>query len=100
MRIIGRRILEEFCRRHPDTRRWIENWLADVGSAVWCSPTELKSSYATASFLAGNVVIFNVKGKAYRLETTVAYGVGVVSVSWAGTHAGYDARNRRRSRRR
>jgi mRNA interferase HigB len=100
MRVIGRHILEEFCRRYPDTRRWTENWLADVGSAVWLSPREVRSSYATASFLAGNVVIFNVKGNSYRLETTVAYGVGVVAVSWAGTHARYDTRNRKRGRRR
>jgi mRNA interferase HigB len=100
MRIIGRHILGEFCRRHPDTRRWVENGLADVGSAVWASPADLKSSYAAASVLAGNVVIFNVKGNSYRLETAVAYGIGVVAVSWAGTHAGYDARNRRRRRRR
>lgn len=66
----------------------------------WTSPAELKRSYATASFLAGNVVIFNVKGNSYRLETAVAYRTGVVDVSWIGSHAGYDARNRRRGLRR
>ena len=100
MKIVGRHLLEEFCRKHPDARRWVENWLEDVGSAVWTAPAELKSDYATASFLAGNVVIFNVKGNSYRLETTFAYGIGVVAVTWAGTHAGYDARNRSRGRRR
>lgn len=100
MRIVGRHILEQFCRKHPDVRRWAENWLADVESAVWTAPAELKSSYGTASFLAGNVVIFNVKGNSYRLETAVAYGIGVVAVTWAGSHAAYDARNRRRGRRR
>ena len=100
MRIVGRIILESFCRRHGDARGWIENWLADVGSATWKSPSDLKDCYATASFLTGNVVIFNVKGNSYRLETTIAYQVGIVSVSWIGTHAAYDARNRRRRRRR
>ena len=100
MRIVGRHILDEFCRRHPDTRLWVENWIADVGSAVWTSPAELKRSYATASFFAGNVVIFNVKGNSYRLETAVAYRTGVVDVSWIGSHAGHDVRNRRRGRRR
>lgn len=99
MRIVGRHILEEFCQKHPDTRRWVENWLADVESAVWAAPVDLKGSYSTASFLAGNIVVFNVKGNAYRLEANVAYRIGVVAVIWAGTHGGYDARNRRRGRR-
>lgn len=100
MRIVGRNVLEELCRKHPDTRRWVENWLADAGSAEWASPGELKRSYANASFLAGNVVIFNVKGNAYRMETIVSYGFGVIAVTWAGTHASYDARNWKRRRRR
>lgn len=99
MRIAGRQILEEFCRKHSNARRWIENWLADVESASWGTPSDVKSSYASASFLAGGVVIFNVKGNSYRLETVIAYRVGVVVVNWAGTHTSYGARNRKRGRR-
>ncbi len=46
---------------------------------------------ASASFLAGNIVIFNVKGNRYRLEVRVAYNIGG-SVLWAGTHAEYTKR--------
>jgi mRNA interferase HigB len=56
----------------------------------------MKNRYAAASFLAGNIVIFNIKGNDYRLEVTVAYRTGIVVVDWIGTHAEYDARNRRR----
>jgi mRNA interferase HigB len=100
MRIVGRHILEESCRRYPNTRRWVENWHADVSCVVWTSPAELKRTYAAASFLAGNVVIFNVNGNSFRMEVTVAYATGVVAVNWMGSHAGYDARNKRRGRRR
>ena len=99
MQIVGRHILDAFCRRHADSRIWIENWLADVGSATWSAPSDVRTSYATASFLAGGVVIFNVKGNSYRMETVIAYRIGVVIVNWAGTHAAYDARNRKRGRR-
>ena len=47
-------------------------------------------------FLSGGVVIFNVKGNAYRLEVTVAYRTGVVVIDWIGTHREYDERNERR----
>jgi len=96
MKVLGRERLELFCRRHADARRWIDGWLADVESAAWTSPHDIRQRYVTASFLGGGLVIFNVKGNAYRLETIVAYRTGVVSVEWIGTHAQYDERNRRR----
>jgi mRNA interferase HigB len=96
MKILDRERLERFCRKHADARRWIENWLADVENAAWSSPNDIRRRYATASFLAGGVAIFNVKGNAYRLEVTVAYRTGVVVIEWIGTHAAYDERNKRR----
>jgi mRNA interferase HigB len=96
MRIAGRERLELFCGKHADARAWIERWLADVELAVWTKPQDIRNQYASASFLAQSVVIFNVKGNAYRLEVAVAYRTGVVSVRWAGTHREYDERNRKR----
>ena len=96
MKVLGRDRLELFCRRHADARRWIDNWLADVESAAWTSPHDIRQRYATASFLGGGLVIFNVRGNAYRLEVGVAYRAGVVSIEWIGTHADYDERNKRR----
>lgn len=96
MKIVGRGRLDDFCRTHADARRWIENWLADVESAGWTTPHEVKLRYASASFLGGNIVVFNVKGNAYRLEAMVAYRTGTVVVQWIGTHTQYDERNRRR----
>jgi mRNA interferase HigB len=96
MRIAGRERLELFCRKHADARGWIEHWLADVESAGWRTPRDIRARYATASFLRGELVIFNVKGNVYRLEVLVAYRTGVVSVQWAGTHREYEERNKRR----
>ena len=96
MTIVGRERLEVFCRKHPDTRGWIEHWLADVETAAWANPQDIRSRYASASFLREGVVIFNVRGNAYRLEVVAAYRTGTVSVTWAGTHREYDVRNRKR----
>ena len=92
MRLVGRETLDEFTNAHADARAWIENWIADVEAARWRTPQEIKESYASASFLASRVVIFNVKGNRYRLEVQVAYNTGVVVVKWAGTHAEYTKR--------
>ena len=92
MRIAGREKLDDFVRAHAATRAWIENWIADTERARWRTSRDIKSSYASASLLAGNVVIFNVKGNHYRLEVLVAYNTGVVVIRWAGTHAQYTKR--------
>ena len=96
MRVIGRDKLEAFCSKYSDARKWIENWLADTEAATWTVPQQIKSRYPSASFLAENKVIFNVKGNEYRLEVLIAYKTSVVVVVWIGTHGRYDARNRKR----
>lgn len=92
MRIVGRDKLYDFAGAHGDARSWIENWIADTEAARWRTPRDIKGFYASASFLAGNVVIFNVKGNRYWLEVQVAYNTGVVVVRWMGTHAEYTKR--------
>ena len=96
MRILDRGRLQDFCGKHADARNWIENWLADVAAAEWRTPQDIRNRYASASFLPGGLVVFNVKGNAYRLEALVAYRTRTVAIEWVGTHAEYDARNRRR----
>lgn len=96
MKILDRERLEQFCRKHADTRTWIDNWLADVETARWQTPQDLRDRYASVSFLGGGLVIFNVKGNPCRLETTIAYRTATVVVEWIGTHREYDERNRNR----
>ena len=96
MKIVGRDKLDAYCNQHAAARRSIESWLAEAESAHWATPQQIKDRYASASFLGGNIVIFNIKGNEYRLEVIVAYRTSVVVVEWVGTHTEYDVRNRRR----
>lgn len=92
MRVIGLGVLSAFCDEHADCRKWVSNWIQDVKQSTWTTPHDIRARYPAASFLAENVVIFNVRGNEYRLEAHVAYGVGVVAIKWIGTHAEYDKR--------
>ncbi len=94
MRLVGRDKLDEFSRTHADARAWIGNLIVDVEGAQWRTPQSIRRSYASASFLPENVVIFNVKGNRYRLEVQVAYKTAVVVIRWIGTHAAYTERMR------
>lgn len=96
MKVLDRERLERFSRRHGDARGWIENWLADVESAAWKTPQDIRRRHASASFLTEGVVIFSVKGNAARLEVTVAYRTGVVAIDWIGTRRAHEERNKRR----
>jgi mRNA interferase HigB len=94
--LAGMGVLDEFSSKHADARTWVKNWRADVSSAKWRTPQDIKLRYSTASFLSENTVIFNVKGNTYRLETKVFYSTdssdGIVSILWAGSHADYSKR--------
>lgn len=92
MKIIGRNKLSAFSHKHADCRSWLENWLVDVEHIRWKRPADIKFRYPTVSLLADHIVIFNVKGNHYRLETKVAYETQIVLVRWIGTHAQYTRR--------
>ena len=63
-----------------------------VERARWESPQDIKRVYRSADFLAGNRVIFNIKGNRYRLVVQVVYVGGDVIIEWVGTHAEYTKR--------
>lgn len=90
MRLLGVILLEEFKERHATARGSLDAWRKEVEQAEWRTPQDIKRHYRTADFLAGNRVIFNIKGNSYRLVVQVQYRNGIVKVEWIGTHAEYD----------
>ncbi len=84
--------MHKFCEKHPDCRSWIGNWIFDVSAVSWNSLNDLKERYPSASILAENIVIFNVKGNSYRLSVQIAVKTQIVVVKWIGTHAEYDSK--------
>jgi mRNA interferase HigB len=90
MRIIARRVLREFWKQHPDARQALPAWYADVKQEAWKSPADIKEIYRTASLVANNRVVFNVKGNRYRLVVAIQYEVGIVYIRFIGTHQEYD----------
>jgi mRNA interferase HigB len=58
--------------------------------ANWQTPQDIKHQYASASFLANNRVVFNIKGNKHRLIVAIAYTQGAVYIKFVGTHSEYD----------
>jgi len=87
MRVISRRTLREFWERHPDAEGPLVAWLREVSQASWEGPAHIKRRYASASFLAGDRVVFNIKGNTYRLVVAFWYPGQTAYIKFVGTHA-------------
>lgn len=93
MRLIGRDILNDFRRRHSDADGPVKAWVAEVEDAQWSKPAEVKERHPRASILAGNRMVFRLKGNDYRLLVRISYKSQIVQVDRIGIHAEYDRWN-------
>lgn len=90
MRVFSRKTLVEFWTKHVDAEQSLKPWFSEAEKARWKTPTDIKRLYPSASFLADNRVVFNIKGNTYRLIVKINYDYGQVFVRFVGTHAQYD----------
>jgi mRNA interferase HigB len=96
MRVIARRTLREFvvARRgykdHAALKAALDAWFDEVKKARWSSAADVKRSYATASIVSADRIVFNIKGNDYRLVVATDFDKGIVWIKWIGTHKDYD----------
>lgn len=90
MKIVGLGILDDFMRRHPDSRGPLQTWIALVKTATWEKNTDIREMAGSASFVGNRRVVFNIKGQRYRLDVKVTYQHEVVQIIRIGTHSEYD----------
>jgi mRNA interferase HigB len=91
VRILGRSTLVAFWERHPDAEQPLRAWFQEVELASWKGPAEVRARYGSADFVAGNRVVFNIRGNNYRLVVAVKYApLFLVFIRFVGTHADCD----------
>jgi mRNA interferase HigB len=90
MRVIAVRTLREFWELHPQAEQPLRAWYQDAHMSVWQSPHAVKQSYANASIINDERVVFNIKGNSYRLIVAINYLQQSVFIKFVGTHAEYD----------
>ena len=95
MRIIARKRLKDFWQRpgHEDAEVPLREWFTEVRKANWKSPNEVKKNFGSASIIANNRIVFNIKGNQYRLVTAVDYKRQIIYIRFVGTHRQYDGVN-------
>jgi len=92
-RIIDRKTLRKYWERHSECERYLKTWYEIVKFPNWKNPNEVKKTYANASILRDNRVVFNMKGNSYRLIVKFNYERQWAFISSIGTHAEYDKIN-------
>ncbi len=90
MHVITFKRLRTFWGVHPDAEPPLRAWYHHVRQATWRTPRDVKSDFATASIVADNRVVFNIKGNTYRVVVKIEYHLGRVYVRFVGTHREYD----------
>jgi mRNA interferase HigB len=93
LRIIAKKALRDFWEEHPDSEQQLKSWYQETSNAEWTGPSKIKIDYPSASFLADNRVVFNIKGNHYRLIVKINYDYQMVWIRFIGTHAEYDKVN-------
>jgi mRNA interferase HigB len=90
MKLLGKKILNDFKQKHADAQSQIESLIAEIEEAEWNTPHDLKSRYPKASLIGDQQVVFNICGNRYRLLAQVSYKNEMVLVRKVGTHKEYD----------
>jgi mRNA interferase HigB len=92
MNVVGTKRAIEFGRRYLDAKSQVDSWVHEAKAARWSSPLDIKRRYPHASILAGNRVVFNIRGNNYRLVADIDYDTQTVLIVFIGTHAEYSRR--------
>lgn len=90
MRVISLKTLRDFYMKHPDSEQPLKAWYREALNASWKGPQDIKKLYASASIVADNRAVFNIKGNSYRLVVKFNYKYGFAWIRFIGTHAAYD----------
>lgn len=90
LRVIAKKILRDFWEVHADSEQQLKAWYQETSKAEWTGPNQIKTQYPSASFLADNRVVFNIKGNHYRLIVKINYDHQMIWIRFIGTHAEYD----------
>ena len=93
MRVIAIGTLCEFWDKYPDPSEPLSAWYAVASRVRWELPSDVKAACRNASFIAGNRVVFNIKGNDYRLIEAMHYNRQIAYIRFVGTHRQCDQMN-------
>lgn len=90
MRVISKKTIETFYKKHPDSKGALLAWYERFTATDWQDFNHLKTAFPSADFVGNNHYVFNIKGNDYRLVVVVQFTPQRALIRFIGTHAEYD----------
>ena len=59
-RVFSKATLRNYWEKHPESEQYIKTWYDTVMNADWKNPNDVKRTYANASILKDNRIVFNI----------------------------------------
>jgi mRNA interferase HigB len=89
MRLLGANHIEEFIKKHKESKNALRRWQKLIVETDFKSMSELRKTFPQADYVKGKTV-FNVGGNKMRTITVVEYGIQQIIVTHVLTHQEYD----------
>ena len=90
MRIITKKRLVEFAKRHPDAKEPLFSWYHIVEKQDFVHLADLRTVFRSADSV-GKFTVFNIGGNKYRLIVVIHYNRRIVYIRHVLTHSEYNA---------
>ena len=90
-RIIAKKTLRDYWENHKECEQYLKTWYATAKASRWKTPNDIKKTYANASILPDNRVVFNIKGNSFRLIVKFNYQRQWAFIRFIGTHEEYNS---------
>jgi mRNA interferase HigB len=91
--IIAKGTLLYYIAKYPKAKTALLTWYHEFSKVGFHNFNEVKAIYGSASIVANNRVIFNIKGNEFRLIVSVNFRKLAAYIIWFGTHKEYDKIN-------
>ena len=93
MRVISRKTLRIYWKKHNDSEDVLKIWYKRVEKAKWKNLSFLKKDFQSVDFIGNDRYVFNIKGNNYRLIAKIDFDYQLVFIRFIGTHSEYDKIN-------
>jgi mRNA interferase HigB len=90
MRVISKKALLDFIRRHPDARSALLTWYSLAQACIAYGYNDLKQTFARVDYVPPEYTVFDVGGNRFRIVAAIHYNRQSLFVRHVLTHAEYD----------
>jgi mRNA interferase HigB len=91
MKVVKRRVLENFWKIYPQAKEPLEHWYRLTRAGKWQNPAELKKDFGiNVDIIPNNRAVFDIKDNDFRLIAEKNYRRQTVFIRFLDTHAVYD----------